>query len=198
MLPLPLGGHCEGLPPARALIAAVSASSCSNNSAAGAAGGAATDATVGGNGSDVYCEYTSHSAGVPTVFKNISDRLDIGMGILFAKEVPAQLKQMGCDGFLVRMDMHGKDVTSKTELTKVEKINLPGSFPFSTPAGYKEDKNGGFWNGTCGKILKCSAGGGAGRHSRRLGPNVEKIAQGAGETPFVRLNHFFNYFRHCY
>ncbi len=95
------------------------------------------------NETDTIDLWKSDEVPVPTVFKSISDRLDIGMGILFAKEVPAQLKQMGCDGFLVRMDMHGKDVTSKTELTKVERKDLPGSL-FSTPAGYKEDKNGGF------------------------------------------------------
>ena len=87
--------------------------------------------------------WKSRDVPVPSTFASIMERITSGQGFIFAKDVPAQLKQMGCDGFLVKIQIRGKDVTSNFELTKAEKRDLPKSL-FVIPAGYKEDKSGGF------------------------------------------------------
>ena len=50
-----------------------------------------------------------------------------------------QLKQMGCSGFMVKMQSGSKDANVHMELTKVQKGSFLGSM-FEIPAGYKEDK----------------------------------------------------------
>jgi hypothetical protein len=60
---------------------------------------------------------------------------------MYSTETAAQLKQMGCDGFLVKMTMHGKDFSLTMQLTKMERKDLPASM-FEIPAGYKEVKDG--------------------------------------------------------
>jgi hypothetical protein len=60
---------------------------------------------------------------------------------MYSKEVTDQLKQMGCEGFMVKMKMGSKDVSMIFQLTKVEHRDLPSSM-FQIPAGYTEDKNG--------------------------------------------------------
>lgn len=62
---------------------------------------------------------------------------------MYEPGVTDQLRQMGCEGFLVRMEVKGKNLSSHTELTKVEKRDIPKSM-FEIPPGYTEDKNGGF------------------------------------------------------
>ncbi len=87
--------------------------------------------------------WKSKDVPVPAVFGSMMSRVESGIGFMYAKDVPAQLKQMGCDGFMVKMQNRSKDVASVFELTKAEKRDLPGSL-FTVPAGYKEDKTGGF------------------------------------------------------
>jgi hypothetical protein len=87
--------------------------------------------------------WKSRDVPVPAAFGPIISRIESGSGFVYAKDVPAQLKQMGCDGFLVKMQDKSKEVASVFELTKAEKRDLPGSL-FTIPAGYKEDKSGGF------------------------------------------------------
>jgi hypothetical protein len=60
---------------------------------------------------------------------------------MYSKETAARLKQMGCEGFLVKLTMNGKDVSMVMQLTKAEHRNLSAAM-FQIPAGYKEDKNG--------------------------------------------------------
>ncbi len=57
----------------------------------------------------------------------------------YSPEATAQLKQMGCDGFTVKMEMGSKDVSMVMQLSKVEHRDLPASM-FEIPGGYKEMK----------------------------------------------------------
>jgi hypothetical protein len=58
---------------------------------------------------------------------------------MYSPDATAQLKQMGCDGFTVKMQMGSKDVSMVMQLTKVEHRDLPASM-FEIPAGYTEVK----------------------------------------------------------
>jgi hypothetical protein len=60
---------------------------------------------------------------------------------MYSKETAAKLKEMGCEGFLVKLTMNGKNVSMVMQLTKAEHRTLPASM-FQIPAGYSEDKNG--------------------------------------------------------
>jgi Domain of unknown function (DUF4412) len=60
---------------------------------------------------------------------------------MYSKETANKLRQMGCEGFLVKLTMNGKDFSMVMQLTKIEHRNLPADF-FQIPVGYKEDKNG--------------------------------------------------------
>jgi hypothetical protein len=55
--------------------------------------------------------------------------------------VADKLKQMGCEGFMVKLQMKTKNTLMATELTKVENITIPAGM-FEIPGGYKEDKSG--------------------------------------------------------
>lgn len=59
---------------------------------------------------------------------------------MYSPEATAQLKQMGCDGFTVKMQIESKDALTVMQLTKVEHKDLPASM-FEIPAGYKEVKD---------------------------------------------------------
>lgn len=60
-------------------------------------------------------------------------------GSIDSRATAEQLKQMGCDGFLVKMTSNNKDVSFNMQLTKVEHRDIPASM-FEIPAGYKETK----------------------------------------------------------
>ena len=60
---------------------------------------------------------------------------------MFSTDAVNQLKQIGCEGFMVKIVIGGKSSSTKEELTKAEHRDLPASM-FQIPAGYKEDKNG--------------------------------------------------------
>lgn len=59
---------------------------------------------------------------------------------MYSKETAARLKEMGCEGFLVKLTMNGKDVSMVMQLTKAEHKTLAASM-FQIPAGYKEIKS---------------------------------------------------------
>jgi hypothetical protein len=61
-----------------------------------------------------------------------------GLGAYDPKAV-AQLKQIGCEGFPVKMVLHSDRSSMTMALTKVEHRSLPGSL-FEIPSGYKEVK----------------------------------------------------------
>ena len=58
-------------------------------------------------------------------------------GVLFNADVANQLKQMGCEGFIVKFDMHSKDVASTNQITKVTRQDFPAGM-FEVPQGYKQ------------------------------------------------------------
>jgi len=60
---------------------------------------------------------------------------------MYSKETVAKLKEMGCEGFTVKMITNAKDHSTVMQLTKAEHKTLPASM-FQIPAGYKEIKNG--------------------------------------------------------
>ena len=60
---------------------------------------------------------------------------------MYSKETVAKLKEMGCEGFLVKLTMNGKNVSMVMQLTKAEHKVLPASM-FQIPSGYKETKEG--------------------------------------------------------
>ena len=72
--------------------------------------------------------------------KILLNRFESGKGnSMYSTETAGQLKQMGCDGFTVKMVMASKDVAMKLQLNKVERKDIPSSL-FEVPAGYKEIK----------------------------------------------------------
>jgi predicted small secreted protein len=59
------------------------------------------------------------------------------MGFLFNAGIANQLKQMGCEGFMVKSTIRSKKSSSVTQLTKLSKDNFSASM-FEIPAGYKQ------------------------------------------------------------
>ena len=59
------------------------------------------------------------------------------------------LKQAGADGYFVKIEIKGKNISSEMLLTKVEQKNLAASL-FAIPAGYTESK----YNGVIGNMTK--------------------------------------------
>lgn len=73
--------------------------------------------------------------------KVLMNRMESGRGnAMYSTETAAQLKQMGCEGFTVKMVMSSKDISMILQLTKMERLNVPASM-FEIPAGYKEVKD---------------------------------------------------------
>ena len=48
---------------------------------------------------------------------------------------------MGCEGFMVKMEIKNKNASTVMQLTKVGHKDLPASM-FEIPPGYTEDKSG--------------------------------------------------------
>lgn len=59
------------------------------------------------------------------------------MGIMYTGDVADKLVQMDCVGFPVKFQMHGKEVSTLMQLTKIAHDNFPASL-FDVPAGYKQ------------------------------------------------------------
>ncbi|HEY5370577.1 MAG TPA: DUF4412 domain-containing protein [Hanamia sp.] len=57
--------------------------------------------------------------------------------VLFNADVVNQLKQMGCEGFMIKFDMNSKDVASTNQITKVTRQDFPAGM-FEVPQGYKQ------------------------------------------------------------
>ena len=73
--------------------------------------------------------------------KELFDKFQSRTGnFMYTPETEAQLKQMGCEGFMVKMEMKSKNINMIMQLTKVEHRNLPADI-FQIPAGYTENKN---------------------------------------------------------
>lgn len=86
--------------------------------------------------------WRSNDVPMQATVKNLMNQFESRTGnYMYSKEVSDQLKQMGCEGFMVKMEMGSKDVAMILQLTKVEHRDLPASM-FQIPSGYTEDKNG--------------------------------------------------------
>ncbi len=91
---------------------------------------------------DTFDIWKSDDVPVPASIKKLMNQFESKTGIFMNNpEVAKKLKQMGCEGFMVRIKMKGKSASTVTELTKVEHRSIPASM-FQIPAGYNEDKNG--------------------------------------------------------
>ena len=74
--------------------------------------------------------------------KKLMDQFESKTGnSMYSPETANQLKQMGCDGFMVKMQMGNKNTAMVMQLTKVERKDFPPGV-FEIPSGYKEDKSG--------------------------------------------------------
>lgn len=72
--------------------------------------------------------------------RNLMDKFESKSGyLLYSSQVVDQLKQMGCEGFMIKLVMNSRSSSTKEELTKVEHRDLSENM-FQIPAGYKEDK----------------------------------------------------------
>lgn len=73
--------------------------------------------------------------------KELMDKVNSAGMALFSADVANQLKQMGCVGFMTKMEIHSKNSSVTEVLVKAEHRNLADNL-FQIPAGYKEDKSG--------------------------------------------------------
>ena len=103
-----------------------------------------TEKSIGGFYSDIDTIDLSRSDDVPflTSVKNLFQKFESKTGnSMYSQDVVGQLKQMGCDGFMTKMEIHSKKSSTTEVLVKAEHRDLPLSM-FQIPAGYKEDKEG--------------------------------------------------------
>lgn len=71
----------------------------------------------------------------------LMDKFEAKRNATYSQQAAEQLKQMGCVGFMTKMEIHSKNSSVTEVLVKAEHRNLPASM-FQIPAGYKEDKSG--------------------------------------------------------
>ena len=84
--------------------------------------------------------WRSNDIPVQEKFKSLLKRFESKNGsFMYSTEIAGQLKQMGCDGFMMKFQMRTKDNTMTDELVKVEHRDLPSGL-FQIPVGYKEEK----------------------------------------------------------
>ena len=86
--------------------------------------------------------WRSNDIPVQEKFKALLKRFESRNGsFMYSTDIASQLKQMGCDGFMMKLQMRGKNFSMTDELIKAEHKDFPASL-FQIPAGYKEDKDG--------------------------------------------------------
>lgn len=99
--------------------------------------------SIGGFYSDVDTIdiWRSNEVPFPALLKTLFDRFEAKTGnAMYPPAVTGQLKQLGCDGFMTKLEMHSKGTSMTEELIKVEHRDLPASM-FTIPAGYTETKS---------------------------------------------------------
>lgn len=95
-----------------------------------------------GNMVDTINVWKSHDVALPALFAKWMNEFETKTGgSIYSLETGKQLEQMGCTGFPVKLQVHGKSSTMMMELTKAERRDIPNSL-FEIPAGYKEEKDG--------------------------------------------------------
>ena len=72
--------------------------------------------------------------------KELIDKFNSKGMAMYSADVANQLKQMGCEGFMTKMEIHTKGSSTTEILVKAESRDLPASL-FQIPAGYTEVKN---------------------------------------------------------
>ena len=76
-------------------------------------------------------------SGVKELFTQFESRTG---SYMYSKETAAKIKEMGCEGFTVKLTTSAKDHSMVMQLTKAEHKALPTAM-FQIPAGYKEIKS---------------------------------------------------------
>ncbi|MBS1915095.1 MAG: DUF4412 domain-containing protein [Bacteroidetes bacterium] len=97
--------------------------------------------SIGGFYSDVDTIDFWRSSDVPFLpaVKKLFDQFEAKTGnAMYPPGVAAQLKQLGCDGFMTKMEIHSKRSHTTEELVKAEHSGFPPKL-FEVPAGYKQD-----------------------------------------------------------
>ena len=100
--------------------------------------------SIGGFYSDIDTIDLWRSDNVPFLasVKNLFQKFESKTGnTMYSTDVVNQLKQMGCEGFMTKMEIHSKNSSTTEVLVKAEYRDLPSSM-FQIPTGYKEDKEG--------------------------------------------------------
>ena len=103
-----------------------------------------SDKTIGSLYSEVDTLDLWRSSDVPLIasVRDLMDKFNSKTGMtLYTPETENQLKQMGCEGFMTKLEIHSKRSSVTEVLTKVEHRDLPAAL-FQIPAGYKETKDG--------------------------------------------------------
>jgi hypothetical protein len=85
--------------------------------------------------------WRSNDVPLPASVKDLIDKFNSKGMAMYSADIANQLKQMGCEGFMTKMEIHGKRSSMTEVLVKAEHRDLPASM-FQIPAGYKETKNG--------------------------------------------------------
>ncbi len=90
------------------------------------------------NAKDTTDLWASPDVPMPDAAKKYMNVVTQKMGAALGNNnVAKQLTDMGCVGFPVKFQMHGKDVSSISQITKISKGNFPENL-FEIPAGYKK------------------------------------------------------------
>jgi Domain of unknown function (DUF4412) len=93
-----------------------------------------------GNMTDTIDLWNSPDVPLAPFFRQYMDRnVSKSWSILMTPAAVEQLKQMGCTGFMIRMQSGTKDAGVHMELTKMQKGDFSKSM-FEIPAGYTEEK----------------------------------------------------------
>jgi len=102
-----------------------------------------SDKSIGSLYPDVDTVDLWRSNDVPMVasVKELFEKFNSKGMALYSADVANQLKQMGCEGFITKMEIHSKRSSTTEMLVKAEHRDLPASM-FQVPSGYKETKDG--------------------------------------------------------
>lgn len=84
--------------------------------------------------------WRSNDVPLPASVKELMDKFNSKGMALYSADVANQLKQMGCEGFMTKLEIHSKNSSTIEVLVKAEHRDLPANM-FQVPAGYKEDKD---------------------------------------------------------
>lgn len=91
---------------------------------------------------DTFDIWKSNDVPMQSTVKKLMNKFESRTGnFMYEPEVADKLKQMGCEGFMVKLQMKTKNTLMTTELTRVEDRTIPAGM-FEIPVGYKEDKSG--------------------------------------------------------